>query len=277
MKYKIIFYLFVLSALSGSVVFAQDFEHMTEGAISCDQLAEDEYKILDMSLLESSRNGPQNSPIVEEYGIFYNLIQMPSGYEIPTKLKLFAAENGINGVVIVPDQEAGFDGVIARLMQTTENKIVLIVTENVTQDPVKIVKVLMGVTESQEVRNQELRTVVQVGENDKGWRAGLAKAVNKGITKLTGGTPGTIIDFKKIKLEQSGSLAELFGGEKITLMIKNQGPYAIEINELDTVISSVRNITAGLASKILFKNENVPYPETLYIGDDGELYSCRFM
>jgi len=244
--------------------------------VACDLVKEHEYEILDYSVPGPSENDTQASPIIEEYGVFYNLIQMPAGFEVPTKLKTFAAENGIHGVVIIPDREAGPEGVIAGLIRTVEKKIVLVVTQNIIRHPEVIVKTLMGITDAQEVQGRELRSIVKVGKDEKGWKARFARSIEKGIGKATGGEIGSSIDFNKVTIEESGSFSEMFGEEKMTLTIKGRGPYEIGIKKMENVISSVKNITAQLVLEILFKDAKVPYPEGLYIGDDGGMYSCRF-
>ena len=275
MQHKMLFCLFVLSIFLNSDILAQDFIQVINIPTSCSLIEEYEYEMLDYSIPKSAEGDLQAPQIVEEYGVFYNLIQMPVGYEIPTELKVFAVENGIDGVAIVQNYASDPDGVIAEIIRTIDKKIVLIVTDNVTQYPEAIAKILMGITYSQEVQSRELRSIVKVNEKERGWRAGFAKMVGKGIEKVTNVKTGTKIDFNKISIEESGSFSELFGEDKVTLTVRGQGPYAIEIKEIKNVISSVENITAYLVFKVLFKDENVPYTGDLYIGDDGRLYNCH--
>ena len=108
------------------------------------------------------------------------------------------------------------------------------------------------------------------------WQAGFAKTIENGIKKLTGKEVGTGIDFSRVEAKKGGSFDEIFSEKKITLSIRKQGPFEIEIVELENVIPSVRNIAAYLVMKILFKDQRVPYAGSLYIGDDGKLYNCRY-
>ena len=275
MKHKILLCAFAFFLFANVSASTEDLTETSNIPIFCDLIEKHDYEILDYSVSGPSEIDPQAPQIVEEYGVSYNLIQMPADYEIPTELKTFAMENGIDGIVIIPDHETGPEGVIAGMMQTSEQKNVLVVSDNLTRYPEAIVKILMGITEAQEIQSQELRSMVKVRQDEKGWQAQFAKGISKGIETLTGGTLGTSIDYNKITIEETGSFGEMFGEDKITISINGQGPYTIEIKEMASVIESVPNITAYLVLKITIKDDYSDYEEDLYIGDDGELYSCR--
>lgn len=275
MRHKTLFCLVVFSVFLSADISAQDFIQVINIPTSCDLIEEYEYEMLGYSVLKSVEDDSQIPQIVEEYGVFYNLIQMPADHEIPTELKVFAVENGIDGVVIIPDDEADSGSAVAEIARTIDKKIVLVVTDNITRYPEVIIKILMGITDFQENQSQELRSIVKVDERERGWRAGFAKMVRKGVEKVTNVEIEAKIDFNRINIKESGFFDELFGGDKVTLTIRGHGPYEIEIKEIKNVISPVENITAYLVFKVSFKDENVPYADGLYIGDDRRLYSCR--
>jgi len=275
MIYKILLCLFVILAFFSNHISAQDSIYVINIPASCGLIEKHEYEMTDYLTPRSKDIYSLTPQIIKEYGVLYNIDQMPFGYEIPTILKAFAVENEIDGVTIVPDDEAGSAGFIAEITRTIEKKIVLNVTDNVTQNPELIVKILMGITDTHEVQSRELRSAIIVNQEDKGWRANFAKTVQKGIKKITNVELGTKIDFNKINIEESGYFEVQFAEEKTNLTIRGHGPFEVKVKEITNVISSVKNITTFLVLKVVFKDESAPYADNLYFGDDGKLYNCR--
>jgi len=276
MIHKILLCVFAVLMSTNFSASAEDLVGVSDIPMYCDLIEEYEYKVLEYSAPKPTENDSQAPHIVEEYGVTYNLKWMPADFEVPIELKTFIADNRIDGAVIIPDHKVGSDGVFARLIRTIEKKMVLVVAESIISSPEMIIKKLMRITAAQEARIRELRSVVQVNEEEKGWKARFARTIEEGIKKLTGGDTKTSIDFDKVLIEESGTFGEIFPGKKTTLTIGDQGPYEIGIKEMESAITSVENIPVHLMLKILFKDENVLYPEDLYIGEDEGLYSCRY-
>lgn len=274
MRHKILLCVIVISVFLSANSSAQDLLQIKNIPSSCALIVEHEYEMLDYTTPESTATDPQAPQIIEEYGVFYNIIQMPVDYDIPTEIKVFAVDNGIDGVVIVLNYEDDLEVIIAEITRTIDQKIVLIVSDNITRKPEMIARILMGITKTHEAQSRELRSAIRVDQDDKGWKAKFAKTVKKGIEKVTNVDMEEKINLNKMSIEESGYFDEMFGVDKMTLFIRGYGPYEIEIKEIENVISTVSNITAHLVFKILFIDENVPYADDLYIGDDGRMYSC---